>query len=215
MFVSTGVKALDRMLGGGYPCPSIILVRGSPGSGKTPLAIAFAAGALKAGKRCIYVCANNHPSEIRDIAGKIGYDISGAAFVDAHSMLLRRSHAAGTGHATGLPHLAEVIEGHLPKRRGEAIVFDSLSALLLYHDEKTVEGFVQALAAMARERRGCSMLLFEKDVGSGRMRAMLEYLADGALLLEEDTINVEHMAGLAQKKKGLRFDITRRGVIQR
>ena len=38
---ATGVPGLDRVIGGGLPCRRIYLIEGSPGSGKTTLALQF------------------------------------------------------------------------------------------------------------------------------------------------------------------------------
>ena len=36
--ITTGIEAVDRILGGGFPANSINIIMGSPGSGKTILA---------------------------------------------------------------------------------------------------------------------------------------------------------------------------------
>ena len=52
--VSTGIKHLDELLLGGFPKNSIILVSGTPGSGKTILCFHFIDEGIKRGEKCLY-----------------------------------------------------------------------------------------------------------------------------------------------------------------
>lgn len=51
----TGVPEIDNLLGGGIPNEKIITVWGSPGCGKTSLALHYVAECQKAGKLCYYI----------------------------------------------------------------------------------------------------------------------------------------------------------------
>ncbi len=70
----TGVKGLDKMLGGGFLHGDAILVAGSPGTGKTTLGMHFAAAGVAAGESTVYVTFEYLPQQIyRDAAVK-GWD---------------------------------------------------------------------------------------------------------------------------------------------
>jgi circadian clock protein KaiC len=58
----TGVPNLDRILGGGVPRGSLVLVMGPPGSGKTTLATQMAFAAARAGRRALIFTALSEPT---------------------------------------------------------------------------------------------------------------------------------------------------------
>jgi recombination protein RecA len=52
---STGIAALNRILGGGIPVGTVVELIGPSGSGKTSIALKTVAGATQAGRLCAYV----------------------------------------------------------------------------------------------------------------------------------------------------------------
>ncbi len=67
--VSSGVKRLDTMLGGGYYRGASVLITGFPGTAKTTLAGAFAEAACRRGDRTLFVSFDSDSNEvIRDLA---------------------------------------------------------------------------------------------------------------------------------------------------
>ncbi|MFQ5800200.1 MAG: RAD55 family ATPase [Candidatus Hydrothermarchaeales archaeon] len=59
--IPTGIKGLDEILGGGFPFPSVILVAGEPGSGKTTLVLQSLFYGAKSGERSIYITGISEP----------------------------------------------------------------------------------------------------------------------------------------------------------
>jgi KaiC/GvpD/RAD55 family RecA-like ATPase len=59
--ISTGVKGLDEILGGGFPFPSVVLVAGEPGSGKTTLALQSLFNGAKNNEKGIYITGISEP----------------------------------------------------------------------------------------------------------------------------------------------------------
>lgn len=75
--VSTGVPALDEMLGGGgYYAGSTVLVSGTAGSGKSSLAAHFAVATCDAGQRALYVSYEESPQQIARNMSSIGLDLN-------------------------------------------------------------------------------------------------------------------------------------------
>jgi len=76
--VSTGVKGLDDMLGGGLPVGRSILVCGGPGSGKTIFGIQFLYnGAMEYGEPGLYVSLDESPTHLKQDVASFGWDIEG------------------------------------------------------------------------------------------------------------------------------------------
>jgi circadian clock protein KaiC len=66
--VSSGVKRLDTMLGGGYYRGSSVLITGFPGTAKTTLAGTFAEAACRRGERTLFVSFDSDSNEVvRDL----------------------------------------------------------------------------------------------------------------------------------------------------
>jgi len=74
--VSTGISALDDMLGGkGLYRGGSVLVSGTAGTGKTSLAASFANEACNRGEKCVYFAMEESPSQIIRNMRSIGIDL--------------------------------------------------------------------------------------------------------------------------------------------
>jgi len=94
--VSTGVKRLDTMLGGGYYRGASVLITGFPGTAKTTLAGAFAQAACRRGERTLFVSFDSDSNEvIRDLAS-VGIQLGRH---EKNGRLLMASARAITGSA--------------------------------------------------------------------------------------------------------------------
>src|SRR6201986_1118095 len=74
---STGVAGLDHILGGGFARNRLHLLEGSPGTGKTTIALQFLLAGADAGESGIYVSLAETEQELRDGAASHGWDIAG------------------------------------------------------------------------------------------------------------------------------------------
>lgn len=68
----TGIGEFDRVLGGGLVAGAAILVSGEPGVGKSTLLLSVAAAAANAGRRVLYVSAEESLSQVTLRAKRIG-----------------------------------------------------------------------------------------------------------------------------------------------
>ncbi|WP_406655621.1 ATPase domain-containing protein [Methanolobus sp. ZRKC2] len=66
--IPTGIPGLDKILDGGIPRPSTILIAGNPGTGRTTLGIQSLCYASKKGEKVLYVCPTTKTEDsIREI----------------------------------------------------------------------------------------------------------------------------------------------------
>jgi circadian clock protein KaiC len=65
---ATGIAGLDDVLGGGLERGRTFLVEGSPGTGKTTVALQFLITGAEAGERCLYVTLSETEDELRNTA---------------------------------------------------------------------------------------------------------------------------------------------------
>ena len=70
--LKTGIGELDRVLGGGLVPGSLVLLGGSPGIGKTTLTTMALANLAAAGRKVLYVSAEESPEQVRLRAERLG-----------------------------------------------------------------------------------------------------------------------------------------------
>ncbi|MCG7840980.1 MAG: AAA family ATPase, partial [Methanomassiliicoccales archaeon] len=61
--IQTGIPGLDDMIEGGFPFPSVILVSGTAGTGKTTFALKFLAEGAARGEQGLYFTTLSEPTQ--------------------------------------------------------------------------------------------------------------------------------------------------------
>jgi len=109
--LSTGIGELDRVLGGGVVPGSLVLIGGSPGIGKSTLTTMALANLVAAGRRVLYVSAEESAAQIK----------------------LRAERLGSAPHALRIPTIAETDLGAvlatLERERPDVCVVDSVQTL--------------------------------------------------------------------------------------
>ena len=72
--ISTGINRLDHLLNGGFPQGSIILVSGTPGSGKTIVCFQYINQGLKNGEKCLFLTSDERVANLLTQAYELGFD---------------------------------------------------------------------------------------------------------------------------------------------
>src|SRR5476649_946288 len=75
--VQTGIVGLDEILGGGFPEDRMYLIEGTPGTGKTTLALQFLLDAVRHGQKAIYVTLSETKDELCQAAKWHGWSLNG------------------------------------------------------------------------------------------------------------------------------------------
>src|SRR6201999_2927965 len=71
----TGVAGLDEILAGGLSRGNVFLLEGSPGAGKTTIALQFLIEGAKQGERALYITLSETEKELRESAASHGWEI--------------------------------------------------------------------------------------------------------------------------------------------
>jgi circadian clock protein KaiC len=133
---STGIAGLDDVLGGGWARNRLHLLEGSPGTGKTTIALQFLLAGAKAGEIGIYVSLAETEQELRDGARSHGWTIPNEVeifeLVPPESVLDPEQHqsllySSDLELGETVTRIFEAIERLRPHR----VVIDSLSEIRL------------------------------------------------------------------------------------
>src|SRR5262245_41933769 len=174
--ISTGIPGLDELLIGGLTPNRMYMVEGSPGTGKTTLAVQFLLQGRDAGEKTLYVTLSETVNELKAIARSHGWTLDGVE-------LFQLSPAEGLKPEDQytLYHPAEVELGETFKSVPEVIdrvqptrvVFDSLSELkLLARDALRYRRQILALKEYF-SGRDCTVVMLD-DLSTGGPDLQLE-----------------------------------------
>ncbi len=132
--MKTGVPGLDNVLGGGLTPNRLYLVEGSPGAGKTTLALQFLLKGAELGETGLYITLSETRSELLAVADGHGWNVDPLSIVE-----LLSDEGLDPEYEQSILHPAEVELGETVKNvmvqvealRPVRIVLDSLSELRL------------------------------------------------------------------------------------
>jgi circadian clock protein KaiC len=184
-----GVPGLDDILLGGLAAGHVYLLEGSPGTGKTTMALRFLLEGAANGERCLYVTLSETEQELRLAATsygwKLGADIEVFELVPPESLLdanqqqsLLYSSDLELGETTKL--IFEAVERIKPSR----IVLDSLSEIRLLA-QSSLRYRRQILALKHYFSRQATTVLMLDDLTAETVDKTVHSVAHGVIRLEE------------------------------
>jgi circadian clock protein KaiC len=184
--VSTGVPGLDDILAGGLPRSRLYLIEGTPGTGKTTLALQFLLEGLRLGERGMYVTLSETEDELRSSAESHGWSLDKLTIVE-----LVPEADLGTEQEQTLLHPAEFELGEttgrilerIEQERPTRLVLDSLSELRLL--AQTPLRYRRQILALKHRLKSqhCTVLLLD-DNTAGPHDLQLHSIAHGVIALE-------------------------------
>jgi circadian clock protein KaiC len=185
----TGIKGLDEILVGGLPRNRIYLVEGSPGAGKTTLAMQFLLQATRDGRRAMYITLSETAQELRGSAQSHGWSLDA---VDIREYIITDTSVERDREVT-MYHTPELELGDTMSRmlkdiheaRPERIVIDALSELRLLSD--SVLRYRRQLLALKKffNQCECTVLLLDDRTNVER-DSHVESIVHGVIALEFD-----------------------------
>ena len=216
---ATGVAGLDEVLGGGLLAGHSYLLEGSPGTGKTTIALAFLMEGAARGERGLYVTLSETEAELRAGAASHGWSLPDGVevfeLVPPESLLdadqqqsLLYSSDLELGETTRM--IFEAIERARPDR----IVLDSLSEIRLLA-QGSLRYRRQILALKHSFARGGATVLMLDDLTTDTADKTVHSVVHGVVTLEQlvpdygagrRRLRVEKMRG--QTYRGGHHDMT-------
>jgi circadian clock protein KaiC len=137
--VSSGVKRLDTMLGGGYYRGASVLITGFPGTAKTTLSGAFAEACCERGERTMFVSFDSDGSEVVRNLTSVGIRL--ARFVQSGRLRMVSARTFTGSAETLLVH----VKGLAKEHGARCVVIDPVSALAKAGNELTAHAVAERL----------------------------------------------------------------------
>jgi circadian clock protein KaiC len=185
--MSTGINGLDNVLGGGLTPNRVYLIEGSPGAGKTTLALQFLLKGAQLDEAGLYITLSETRSELLSVAEAHGWDVEGLSIIE-----LLSDEGLDPEYEQSILHPAEVELGETVKnvmRQVEAlkpvrIVLDSLSELRLLSQNPL--RYRRQILALKRyfATRECTVLMLD-DNTSDPNDLQLHSIAHGVISLDQ------------------------------
>lgn len=208
--VSTGVPGLDDVISGGLPRNRLYLVEGTPGVGKTTLALQFLQAGVALGERTLYITLSETRDELELVAASHGWTLEG---IELHELSAMERYL-GSEAENSVFHPAEIELGEttqslidlIDRVKPSRVVFDSLSEMrLLARDPLRYRRQILALKQYFSGRQ-CTVLLLD-DRTSEPSDLQLQSIAHGVILLEQipNSYGADRRRLRVQKLRGVQF----------
>jgi len=215
--VSSGLEGLDAMLGGqGYFRGSSVLAAGTAGTGKTSLAVTFAAAACRRGERVLYFAFEESPSQIVRNMRSIGIDLE--PVVAQGRLLIHAVRPCLLDLEMHLSVMLKTVAGFDP----QAVVVDPISSFLKVGSERDVLRMLLRLVDALKMRSITSFLTSLTPGGGAQERTdvAISSLIDTWLLVRDMELGGERNRGLyVLKSRGMahsnqirEFSLSDRGI---
>ncbi len=185
--ISTGIGELDDILGGGLTANRSYLLEGTPGSGKTTIALQFLLEGASAGEKGLYITLSETAVELREVAKSHDWVLDGIELFelvneqgldpDSEQSILEPSEV----------ELGETIKGVIDcvdRLRPSRVVFDSLSEMrLLAQNSLRYRRQILALKHYFSTRHCTVLMLDDRSSDPGDLQ--LHSIAHGVITLEQ------------------------------
>ncbi len=192
--VSSGVKRLDTMLGGGYYRASSVLITGFPGTAKTTLSGTFAEAACQRGEATLFVSFDSDASEVIRNLKSVGIRLDRHVKSGVLQMISARTIIGSA--ETLLVRIKSLANQHRPR----CLVIDPVSTLSRAGNELTAHGVAERLIDWCKADNVtllCTSLLDESsDEQQGGTPLQISTLAD-------TWIHLNYLVQAGERNRGL------------
>ena len=187
--VTSGVKGLDELLNGGFLRPSIVLIAGSAGTGKTTFVMQSLFNAAKNEEICMYITALSEPiALVNNFMSKFSfYNISllgkgNIKYIPLNIDIIQKGQEA----------ILEEIEKNIETIRPDRIVIDPVNVFTIELDEVSKRQFYYDF--FNRMKGWNSLVLLTGEFNADNLvNSTLSYLVDGIINISYEPFNEQNI----------------------
>lgn len=201
--ISSGIKELDNLLGGGFPKGSNILLIGPLGTGKSTMGRKFILEGLHNKDRCMFVTVDDSPKLIRDkLSSSLEIDVREYEELDLFSIVDAYSWSSGASERKEKFRIEGILDlnqfsmiiadsgqsiGHsIQSKLGGRRIIDSISSLLVNFDLSMAQRFLSQLARTSLAFGMVNTLfVLEEGTVSEYVLNNIKYIMDGVIETKE------------------------------
>jgi circadian clock protein KaiC len=184
----TGVPGLDDILLGGLTEERVFLLEGTPGTGKTTIALRFLIEGVKKGEKGLYITLSETAAELRQTAESHGWDLTGIEVFEVvpPESLLDADQQQSLLYASDLElgETTNLIFDAVERIKAQRVVLDSLSEIRLLA-QSSLRYRRQILALKHYFSRHRSTVLLLDDLTTESNDKTVHSVAHGVVRLEE------------------------------
>ena len=185
--ISTGIAELDNVLGGGLTADRAYLLEGTPGTGKTTIALQFLLEGARQGETGLYITLSETSAELREVAGSHGWSLDNIQLfelVNAEGLDPDSEQSILEPSEVELGETLKDVRLCVDRLRPTRVVFDSLSEMrLLAQSSLRYRRQILALKQYF-STRNCTVLMLD-DRSSDPGDLQLHSIAHGVITLEQ------------------------------
>lgn len=208
--ITFGIPGLDDILHGGLPAGHLYLLEGTPGAGKTTIAMRLALNNCEAGRKTLYITLSESKQELVAVAGSHGWNLDAIPIFELvpqeDSLRPEHQYSVFNPEDVELDQLTDLISKKVDEVEPSVVVVDSLSELrLLARDSYRYRRQMLALKNFFEER-GCTVLLIDNYTGDPKEPAV-HSIVHGVIGLEvlDREYGSERRRVKVQKIRGSKF----------
>lgn len=219
--VRTGIDGLDEVLHGGLPSRRVHLVQGSPGSGKTTLALQFLLEGARKGEAGLYISLSETREEVEAVARSHGWDLGDVVIFEASRIGPEDENTLFDTAEVELGERMQAILSEVERVEPARLVLDSCTELRLLAGTP-VRYRRQLLSLKHRLVEANRTVLLIDNPAPGSPDVLLQSLAHGVLTLEHvhpefgserRRIRISKMRGVGYAGGHHDFVIRRGGIV--
>jgi KaiC/GvpD/RAD55 family RecA-like ATPase len=228
--VTTGIPGLDKLIGGGYPHGTNILVCGSSGTGKTIFCTQYLlAGITEENEPGIFITLEERKPDLQEEMLSLGWDLvqhqenKELIIIDAASQVGVHTREYRIGEGFDIDELVLDIHRAATSIGAKRLVLDSIPALKLkLREHKEFRRALFRLSSLLTEVGLTSLMTTESAEPYTLSRyGIEEFLVRGivVLSLEEEVsdlkrfLRVRKMRGTMHSLRNIPFEITKKGIV--
>lgn len=201
----TNIQGFDRLIGGGFPLGSQILLSGTPGTGKTIFALQYLYnGVMKNNEKGLYVSFEEKTCNLMNQANQFGWNL--AKLNEKNKLTLLHIPPNEIKD-----NLAQDLVKMIKKNKISRLVIDSLSALSInipttYNEttevtEYAIKRFMYLFINELRKLENTTTLLISQTMDKQLSRdSVSEFIADGIILLSYEALGGDYSRNLIVRK---------------